>query len=1174
MAVNYAQSWKDTYDKYKADVNFVAGDFDTLKDVIRRYVVMQNPENYNDWAESSEVGMFVNGLSYLGESLHYRVDLNAHDNFPSTTERRQSLLNFAKMLSYSPKRNICANGIAKLTSIQTSQNISDASGNILKDVPILWNDASNPNWLEQFLTIMNASFVYNNPFGKPIKKDLVDNINTQLYQFNTTPISSCVFPFTSIVNAITQQFEVVNPDIDMTLNIINERTPIPEQAFHLLYRNDGTGNSSKNTGFFVYWKQGSLKNQFAKFTDKIENNSLQINDTNINEYDVWFEEIDISSGLVKNIWTKIKKDEYLVYNNTNTSLRNIFKVETRENDSVIIRFSDGNFGTIPVGVFNAWYRVSQGNDNIYIKPSDIKNIPIRIPYKSNNTTDENVYYLTLNFSIEDVSHIKQSVPQESLEYIRTRAPEVYSTQERMVTGSDYNIFPLSFGQQLKVCKSIVRTYAGNSRYINFNDPTGVYQDLTILAEDGYLYKTDRLFITEEAIDETLSAREIIIKDINPLLTSTSLNNFFYNYYPSQEITYVKPGSSIPEKFIWKEMYSEGSNTSIGRFVDNTGLIIPQKSVMLYINSNNLIKVKGKISNSEKWVKVISVTSNDVDDTLYTVKINETLSRDDIWEVIEGYKAFSQSFTSDVYSEIETLIENKTSFGLTYDYNEGKWSVVDGNILSADSEIFDYANPYTDDEKYKNWIIKVQYESSGYWIFKIRYLDYVFGSEGKVSFFFNTDEKFNNMNFYTRDYIKVLKLNSKEIDDEDILFKQDYFWKPCETIKYSDGYIDTREVKVYGYDSDKDTSVDNPIQFQEMVSDTNEMLFFMRSDNDYDSFNGSVLRIPSLWEHTTISNTYYCELSGTVYPKGVKLPEDVVIEKTVRLSNGTTIFASPENPHTFNKGERFDYDVVDDGWVVTWKWLSDIDPSTPTQTDYLVSFEKTPIGKELVSWNATEDKIIRYEESKYYIRYGISKLKFIWKKFASSKYIIDPSTTNIIDIFALTNNYYQEVQYWLNNNKKGLFPKLPSSYELKSMFSELENFNMVSDTIVWHPVKYKLLFGSESDAEYKANFKVIKGITSMSDNEIKQVVIESMDEFFSNMQAGEKFYFTKLSTYIEKKLGPNISTVLIVPTYADEKFGNLFEIACEDDEILLSSATIDNVQIINKITDHNIRIGTN
>ena len=1178
MAItNYAESWKDVYDQYKSVVNFVAGDFDSLKDVIRQYIVMQNPENYNDWAESSEVGMFANGIAYLGESLHYRVDLNAHDNFPSTTERRQSLLNFVKMLSYSPKRNICATGIAKLISVSTTQSVTDTAGNLLKDTTISWNDSSNPDWLEQFLTIMNSAFVSNNPFGKPLKKEVVDSITTQLYELNNTTNNNTVYSFTTSVNATTQQFEVVNADIDTTLNVIYERTPIPEQAFHILYRNDGTGNSSKNTGFFVYWKQGSLQSEYNNFSQKIENNYFTINTNNINEYDVWVQEVDSSTGLVKENWTKIANDEYLVYNNTDSQIRNIFKVETREDDTIIVRFSDGKFGTIPVGLFRFWYRVSQGNSNLYIKPADMKNISIRIPYKSNNTTDDNIYYLTLTFSVEDISHIRQGVPQESMEYIRTRSPQVYSTQNRMVTGQDYNYFPKSFGQQLRVVKAINRTYAGNSRYIKFNDPTGVYQDLNILAEDGYLYKQDVIYTNEIPNDDNISSREMIIRNILPLLNSTNLNNFFYDYYPSISIDYTPAGESESQKMKWKELYSEGTNTSYGVFVDKDGVTIPQQYITNQIYAGSLIKFTNPDYDGDIWVSVISIETNETDDSDYIIAINEVLDDSYNWDVSEykwslneGYQPFITSFPASLYTQIESLLDDKISFGLTYDYSIRAWTVVSGDTLSSDEEKFDYNNPYTSSGLFKNWILKVNYESPNSWVFKVRYLDYIFGSESKVSFFFNTDEKFNNNAFYTRDYIKILQLNSKPSGE---LFKEDYYWKPSETIKYSDGYTDTRQVKVYGYDSDKDSSTDNPIQFQEITSSNIKNMYFMVSEDELDTFNSEVIEIPSLWENTTTSATYYCTLSGTIYPKGTKIPEDVTITKTVKLSNGRTIVASIENPHTFEKGNVFDYDVVDDGKIVTWKWASDSDPTINDVEDELVEFSSTPVGSELVKWNTTEETLTRYTEDEWYVRQGIDKLKFIWQHFASSNYIIDPCPTNIIDIYALTNTYYNDVQNWLLNNKKGIFPKLPSAYELKSMFAELESYNMVSDTIVWHPIKYKLLFGNEADNEYKANFRVIKNEnTTMSDNEIKQQVIEAIDEYFDSMEAGEKFFFTQLSTYIHEKLNTNIGTVLIVPAFADDKFGNLFEINCEEDEILLSSATIDNVQIISRITDHNIRIG--
>ena len=1163
MAItNYAQSWTDVYEKYQSVVNFVAGDFDSLKDVIRRYIASQNPENYNDWAESSEVGMFSNGLAYLGESLHYRVDLNAHDVFPSTTERRQSLLDFTKMLSYSPKRNICANGIAKIKSITTSQNVYDTSGNLLKDTPILWNDSANTDWLEQFLTVINSALISNNPYGKPLKKETIDNVTTQLYQLNSTYLPNACFPFTSSVNATTQQFEVVNPDINSELSQIEERTPMPEQAFHLLYRNDGTGNGSNNTGFFVYWKQGTLNYEHKVITQKIENYSIEVNSENINEYDVWFEELDSSNGLVKNIWTKIPNNEYLVYNNIDSSIRNIYKVETREDDKIILRFSDGKFGTIPVGTFKVWYRVSNGNDNLYIKPNDIQDITVKIPYKSNNTSDDNIYYLTVVFSITDVYHIKQSVTQESMEYIRERAPQVYATQNRMVTGQDYNNFPKSIGQQVKVLKSINRTYSGNSRYINFNDPTGTYQDLNILAEDGYVYKQDVLYMTETAIEES-NNETLVFNTIENLLSSNSLKNFFYTYYPENSYSYSS------EELFWNEIYTTGLNSSAGRFMVDvgemedvqTGIIVPQNEILKQMQVGYMIKFKADGYDGEIWAKIVDIQTS-VDSTEdYIITINEVLNPNYKWYAKGGYKMFSTTLDAQTRYEISNKVKDKVSFGLSFDYSTQKWNVLNYELLADDTFDFDYSHPYTDDGLFKNWIMKVKYDSSQSWNYTVRYLDYIFGSDKKVAFFFNTNDKTDdNASFITSDYIKILKNNS---GDEKQL-SEDYYWKPIETIKYPDGYTDPYQFKVASYDSDKDTTSDNPRQFSEITSLGMKKLFFMKSEDDYGFFDSSVIEIDSLWGHTTESNMYYCNVGGTIFPAGTILPVSVTVSKKVKLSNGVTYDWTSDNPFTFEKGEKYDVDVVYDGHQV--EWSTDIEGNTTVISD-------VEIGSQLVYWNSMYKIMTRYDDDSYYIREGIDNLLFLWKHYASSSYVIDPCPTNIMDMFVLTNTYYEEVQEWLKNGKKGTFPKLPSAYELKSLFSELENYCMVSDTMVWHPISYKVLFGNEADNEYKANFRVIKNeTTTLSDNEIKQLVIQYVDEFFAKMEAGQKFFFTQLSTYVHQNLYQHIGTIVIVPTYSDDKFGNLFEIACDEDKILLSSASIDDVQIITKITDHNIRIG--
>lgn len=1175
MAIqNYAESWTDNYDKYKSVVNFVAGDFSTLKDAIRRYIALQNPENYNDWAESSEVGMFANGLAYLGESLHYRVDLNAHDIFPSTTERRQSLLNFAKMLSYSPKRNIGALGIAKLISIQTSQSVRDTAGNLLKDVPIVWNDASNKNWLEQFLTVINASFVSNNPFGKPLKKESVNGTNTQLYELNNIANNKAVYSFTASVNGTTQQFEVVNADINTTDKTIFERNPMPEQAFHILYRNDGTGNASKNTGFFVYWKQGSLQADYTNFDQKIENNSYEITTKNINEYDVWVQELDGETGLVKNNWTKIANDEYLVYNNTDSTIRNIFKVETRENDTIIVRFSDGKFGTIPVGIFRFWYRVSQGNANLYIKPADIKNVSVRIPYKSNNTTDDNVYYLTMNFSVQDISHIRQSVQQESLEYIRTRSPQVYSTQNRMVTGKDYNYFPKAYGQQLRVIKAIERTYAGNSRYIKFNDPTGTYQDVNVLAEDGYIYEKNTLYSNNFIDDGVTDYKTIVDKNILPMISSIKFDNFFYRNFSPLSYGYTPSGSSERKTMIWSEIRSDGTNTSRGKFkyvtiTDNP--YVPYSSIVNQLYNGSFVRFTSPNYNGDVWVEILEMKQGD-NDYDYEIVINETLDEayEWQWSLNDGYNPLIKSFSENVYSRLKSKIDGKLAFGLAYDYSNRTWVLLDGEQLANENESFIYSDDF-EGENLRNWLFRASYESPNTWTFKIRYLDYIFGSQNKVAFFFNEDEKLNNSTgFYTRDYIKVLQLNTRP---DGTLFKEDYYWKPLETIKYSDGYTDTHQVKVYGYDSDKDSSIDNPVQFLEMSSkDLKDLYFFKEEGSDIDTFVNNVNEIDTMWTHTTQTGLFNTQIPCTIYPAGTYLPHDVTITKTVKLSNGEIKIATPENPITFeqlNENQEYNtykFDIVDEYKEVTW----DLDAQGhPTNVQEVIVE-----GPQLIKWSPLTNEMTRYVyNTDYYTCKGISNLKFIWEHFASSNYVIDPCPTNIIDMYVLTTSYYNAVQNWLMNGKNGTFPKLLSAYEMKSMFRDLDNYSMVSDSLVWHPIKYKLLFGNEADSEYKAKFNVIKNeFTTMSDNEVKQAVVEAIDTYFSSMEAGEKFFFTQLSTYIHERLGNNIGTVVIVPQYSDNKFGNLFEIACSDDEILLSTASIDDINIISKITANNTKIG--
>ena len=69
VKTNYSESWIDIYRNKLGSTNFTSGDYESIKAAIRKYVSIQNPENINDWQESSETGLFVNALSYLSENI-------------------------------------------------------------------------------------------------------------------------------------------------------------------------------------------------------------------------------------------------------------------------------------------------------------------------------------------------------------------------------------------------------------------------------------------------------------------------------------------------------------------------------------------------------------------------------------------------------------------------------------------------------------------------------------------------------------------------------------------------------------------------------------------------------------------------------------------------------------------------------------------------------------------------------------------------------------------------------------------------------------------------------------------------------------------------------------------------------------------------------------------------
>src|SRR5210317_1780273 len=143
-----AEDWKRIYQTYQT-ADFQSYDFESLKRVMISYIRENYPEDFNDYIQSSEYIALIDLIAYLGQNLSFRVDLNARENFLELAERRESILRLARMLAYNPRRNQCANGLLKMSSIKTTESIFDSNGINLANTVVKWNDQTNTNYFEQ-----------------------------------------------------------------------------------------------------------------------------------------------------------------------------------------------------------------------------------------------------------------------------------------------------------------------------------------------------------------------------------------------------------------------------------------------------------------------------------------------------------------------------------------------------------------------------------------------------------------------------------------------------------------------------------------------------------------------------------------------------------------------------------------------------------------------------------------------------------------------------------------------------------------------------------------------------------------------------------------------------------------------------------------------------------------
>jgi len=1106
-----AEDWKRVYQSFR-NADFQSYDFDNLRRTMISYLRTNYPEDFNDYIESSEYLSLIDLIAFLGQNISFRIDLNARENFLELAERRESVLRLARLLSYNPKRNQAAQGLLKVTSISTTEEVVDSNNFNLANQEIQWNDPTNTDWYEQFIKIMNTALPVNGTFGRPLKKENVDGVPHQQYRFNAVNTDIPKYGFNKTVQGSSLDFEVVSTDIDSDLKSIQEEIPLTANSFAYLFKDDGKGPSSSNTGFFCMFKQGSLDSGQFVVNNPTTNQIIDIDATNINNDDVWLYKLD-SSGQEAEYWTKVEAVEgnNVIYNSISKKVRTIYSVLTRVSDRVSLVFSDGTFGELPKGVFKVFYRTSN-NQRYVIKPQDMTGIQVRVPYLSKSNVIETI---TLNLELKYT--VSNSTTSESNDSIKQNAPSTYYTQNRMVTAEDYNVAPLGISQDIIKVKSVNRFASGISRYYDLLDSTGKYSSTNLFANDGIIYKENLTQKDSFPYTTQTDIESAITNKIEPILKDRRVLNYYLTNFTKiitsdlkAEWVQVTTDTNRGTGYLIDESdakYKVGSFTannlslleagSLLKFEAPAGyhFMVGDKTTLMIGDANH----PGSLT--YKWVKVISVNGDGTTNTtagLGPIVLNDSIPSTAL--LTEIRPKLSTKILNSVKTQIIDQAFANNTFGLRYDVSTRQWRIITEVNLNTTSP---FSTGKTGDVSSQNldasWLLWFKTDGEKYDI-TYRAMRYVYESDNEIKFYYDSSDKIydNKTGKIIKDKIEVLSINT--LPGSTTPFTKDYNFEITKEYRDNDGYVDTKKVEISFFDDDDDGVVDNPNSFidivQETISPTTKYIF----EKKYTTTDG-------------VEDFKYVKANV----------ENISVLTTESAMNAYS-----------------SYDALEVFYYID-----------------------TGLFKQL-----STDKLTLTQISTYKAFLGRSDLKFRYVHAADNNKRIDPSSTNLIDIYMLTRLYDNSYRQWLNGDI-AVKPMPPSSDQLyRSYGVALDKIKSISDEVIYHPVKYKILFGPSAEASLQATFKIVKNVeTVTNDNEIKSNVINAINEYFSleNWEFGESFYFSELSTYIMNQLAPNISSIVIVPNEDTQAFGSLYEIKSESDEIFISGATVADVDIIDSIT---------
>ena len=1124
-AIFGVEDWKRLYQTYR-EADFQSYDFETLRKSFVDYLRLYYPETFNDYIESSEFIAILDVMAFMGQALAFRNDLNARENFLDTAERRDSVVRLANLVSYTPKRNTPAQGLIKVLSVQTTENLTDYNGVNLSNVTIDWNDPTNTNWFEQFTTIVNAALVDSQRFGRPGNRDTILGIRTDEYTINYVPGFLPVVPYTSTVDGVNMPFEAVS-STTVGRDYIYEPAPKPSGAFNMLYRNDQMGYGSDNTGFFFLFKQGVLQNQDFNLAEAITNRTVNINIEGCNQEDHWLYKLD-DVGSVASEWLYVESVYAAAVEQLAPNQRKIYSITSRANDQITLTFGDGVFSEVPVGQFRTYVRASNGLQYI-INPEEMQSVPIVISYVSRFGRLE-----TITFNCGITTPVSNAQARETIEEIKQRAPARYYTQNRMVNGEDYTLFPFTKYNSIIKSKAVARSAVGTSRFIDLTDITGKYSSTNIFGSDGMLYEENVLNDFQFDWINLNDIIDVINNSVEPLLTSRSMLQFYYANFPRPDIAVLEvtwnQSTTLVNQTTGYFVNAQGNPQPIGIYSGNNTQYITQGSLVkfeppagYYFDANNRLVAGIPIRANEKlviWATAIAVVldgiaqgAGNLPDGIGPVTLNNFVPTGAI--ATQVIPKFVDNIPTALEQSMLQQIELARNFGLGYDNLTSTWYLITSTNLAQNSAFsLTYAQNTQGLNLDASWLIEFVTDGLNYTVTS-RGLNYTFASVIETRFFFDGSEKVYDpkTGLVINDFVRALKTNSRP--DSNLPLSSDVTMDIIAQPVESDGFVNDYKVTVSYIDSDGDGVADDPDFFDELVApdvDPNTKLVFLQLTTD----------IYNLERYNPVAagviNTTYATLN------------DIELVKAQYL-NGQVFYAY--------------------------------------QSQLFYELTVTTV-------NGTIQRTLT-QRTDFISRVGRQSLYYQYRHNSALTNVIDPGSTNIIDSYLVTQAYYTAYQNYIKDTTGTVpEPAIPTIDELNIEYAGLNNYKMISDNLVLNSVIFKPLFGAKATQSLRATIKVVRAARSTASiSEIKSQVISHVNDYFTidKWDFGDSFFFSELAAYIHERMGSVVSSVVLVPLNPLRTFGDLYEIRCAPNEIFVSAATVNDVEVIEALTQSNIRSQT-